>query len=175
MHLPEFKNVMGPLLAVLLLTGSLTVARASSASETNAAPAPEIISSNASKIDLPVPVGEPVKGIKIPQYDEQGNLTMNLTAGVARKLDERQVELTKLKVQFNDKEQKQIIVEIPHSMLDLETKKLIADSETVISREDFEITGQTAEFDTVARQGIFKGHVRASFRNDNSPILPSSR
>ena len=137
MHLPEFKNVMVPLLAVLLLTGSLTVARASSASETNAAPAPEIISSNASKIDLPVPVGEPV--------------------------------------QFNDKEQKQIIVEIPHSMLDLETKKLIADSETVISREDFEITGQTAEFDTVARQGIFKGHVRASFRNDNSPILPSSR
>lgn len=172
MHLPDFKNVMVPLLVALLLTGSAPLVHAASGSKNNAELAPESTSSNAAKIDLPVPVGEPVKGIKIPQYDEQGNLTMNLTAGVARKLDERQVELTKLKVQFNDKEQKQIIVEIPHSMLDLETKKLIADSETVISREDFEITGQTAEFDTVARQGIFKGHVRASFRNDNAPILP---
>jgi hypothetical protein len=144
------------------MTNAMVAADSSSTSTSN----------NASKIDLPVPVGEPVKGIKIPQYDEKGNLTMSLTADVAQKLDERQVELTKLKVLFNDKEQKEIVVEIPHSMLDLESKKLIADSETVITREDFEITGQTAEFDTVARKGIFKGHVRASFRNDNSPILP---
>ena len=125
------------------------------------------------KIDLPVPIGEPVKGIKIPQYDGEGNLTMSLSADTARKLDDRQVELNKLKVQFSDKEDKEIVVEIPHSILDLETKILIADTETSVRREDFEIVGQTAEFDTVLRKGRFKGHVQASFRNPSSqPDLP---
>lgn len=121
------------------------------------------------KIDIPVPVGEPVKGIKIPQYDEHGKLTMSLTAGTARKLDERRVELEKLKIQFDDKEEKEIIVEIPHSILDLESKVLIADSKTVISREDFDIVGEKAEFDTSSRTGTFKGKVRASFRNTTGP------
>jgi len=121
------------------------------------------------KIDIPVPVGEPVKGIKIPQYDEQGKLTMSLTAGTARKLDERRVELEKLKVQFTDKEDKEIVVEIPHSILDLESKILVADTKTVISRDDFDITGEKAEFDTFTRTGSFKGKVRASFRNPSGP------
>ena len=125
----------------------------------SAAPA----SKNDRKIDLPVPIGEPVKGIKIPQYDDAGKLTMCLTAETAQKLDEQQVELHKLKVQFDDKEEKEIVVEIPHSFLNLETKMLTADSETVIRREDFEIIGETAVFDTMARQGTFKGRVHASF------------
>ncbi len=124
------------------------------------------------KLDLPVPVGEPVKGIKIPQYDEQGNLTMSLAAETAQKLDEQKVELQKLKVQFSEKAEREIVVSIPHSILDLETRVLTADSETLISREDFEIVGQSAEFDTAARKGIFKGHVRASFRNNEALPLP---
>ena len=108
----------------------------------------------------------------IPQYDENGALTMNLSAETARKLDEKQVEFGKLKIDFNDKEEKTIAVEITHSILDMETKKLIADSETVIHREDFEIVGQTAEFDTITRSGTFKGRVHASFRNGETADLP---
>lgn len=127
---------------------------------------------NSQKIDLPVPVGEPVKGIKIPQYDDSGKMTMCLIAETAQKLNENQVELGKLKIQFNEKEEKEITVEIPHSMLNLESKILTADSETTIRREDFEIVGESAVFDTLARQGRFKGHVRASFRNITRPPLP---
>jgi len=129
---------------------------------------PAVTSTNGSAIDLPVPVGEPVKGIRIPQYDESGKLTMNLSAETARKLDDTRVELEGLKVAFNDKDEKQIVVEIPHSFLDLGTKILTADSQTVITREDFDITGQSAMFDTATRSGSFKGHVKASFRNDAS-------
>ena len=121
------------------------------------------------KMDLPVPVGEPVKGIKIPQYDEQGKLTMNLNADTALKLDERRVEFSNLKIQFSDKEEKEIVVEIPHSIFDLESKILTTDSRTVIHREDFDIAGDKAEFDTVARTGKFKGQVHASFRNGATP------
>ena len=133
---------------------------------------PPALSGNQQKIDLPVPVGEPIKGIKIPQYDEAGNTTMILTAETARKLDDRQVELNALKVEFHDKQEKEIVVRIPHSILDLESKVLLADSETLIKREDFEIVGETAEFETVARRGQLKGRVHASFRNGASSETP---
>jgi hypothetical protein len=168
-----------PALALLLLAGvaiaapDATVTNASASVNSTAAsnalpdalPAPAINQ----KIDLPVPVGEPVKGIKIPQYDEKGKMTLCLTADTAKKLDEHQVELSKLKVQFTEKEDQEIIVEIPHSILDLETKILTADTETTIHRPDFEIVGESATFDTIARQGSFKGHVHASFLN-GAPI-----
>lgn len=121
-------------------------------------------------MEIPIPVGEPVSGIKIPQYDESGKLSMTLLAGKARKLDDKKVEFEKLKISFTDKEGKEIIVEIPHAQLDTETKKLTADSRTMVSREDFDIAGDQAEFDTVTRTGRFMGRVRASFLKGSSPI-----
>jgi len=171
-----------PSLCACLVQGVLTAAPAASpapnpsATTNEVAPAALAASAaaapNGEKMDLPVPVGEPIKGIKIPQYDEQGKLTMNLTADSALKLDERQVEFKDLKIQFSDKEEKEIVVEIPHSILNLETKILTADTKTVIHREDFEIIGENAEFDTTARTGKFKGPVHASFRNPSSNDLP---
>ena len=153
--------------------GKTTPAPAPGTSKGNAAAATQAQNqSQSQKIDLPIPVGEPVKGIKIPQYDENGKLTMNLIADTARKLDEKQVEFGKLKIEFNDKEEKTISVEIPHSILDMESKKLVADTETLIHRDDFEIIGQSAEFDTLARSGTFKGRVHASFRNGETVDLP---
>jgi hypothetical protein len=173
-RLPDLKPIflLLLLLGVPLTTGASLAAgepaSTASGAMTNAALAP----SKGAKIDLPVPVGEPVKGIKVPQYDENGKLTMSLNAETALKLDDRKVELGKLKVLFSDKEEKEIIVEIPHSILDMETKVLVADSETVIRREDFEIVGQSAEFDTFSRSGTFKGKVHASFQNGAPSELP---
>lgn len=142
-----------------MLRGPLLMAGAPAAANPTPDPKP---------IDLPVPVGEPVKGIKIPQYDENGKLSMNLSAETAKKLDDTKVELEGLKVTFSDKEEKEITVEIPRSILDLQTKILTANTKTAINREDFDICGDGAVFDTATRSGIFKGHVRASFRNDTS-------
>lgn len=149
-----------------------TAAAANAAVAVAPASGSPITATNIEKMDLPVPVGEPIKGIKIPQYDEHGKLTMNLIADTALKLDERQVEFKNLKIQFSDKEEKEIVVEIPHSILDLETKILSADTKTVIRREDFDITGEKAEFDTMARTGKFKGSVHASFRNTSTTDQP---
>ena len=84
------------------------------------------------------------------------------------------VEFEKLKISFTDKEGKEILVEIPHALLDTQTKLLNADSRTVITRDDFDIDGEKAEFDTVSRTGRFKGRVRASFRNGATFGQPSS-
>ena len=120
-------------------------------------------------MEIPIPVGEPVSGIKIPQYDESGKLSMTLLAGKARKLDDKKVEFEKLKVSFTDKEGKEILVEIPHAILDTETRKLTSDSGTMVTRDDFDIEGDRAEFDTVTRAGRFMGRVRASFRRPEAP------
>lgn len=179
MRSPE-RNIRLRLLALLVpLVAVVPLKAAPSASGTPAPKNPDVsavasvaTSTNIEKMDLPVPVGEPIKGIKIPQYDENGKLTMNLVADTALKLDERQVEFKDLKILFSDKEEKEIVVEIPHSILDLETKILIADTKTIIRREDFEIIGETAEFDTIARTGKFKGSVHATFRNSSPTDQP---
>ena len=177
MRLPDF-NFLRVVAALLFLEAACHVGAAPDSEflGSNKASAPSPLASKGNgkgqKIDLPIPVGEPVKGIKIPQYDENGKLTMNLLAETALKLDEKQIEFGKLKIEFNDKEEKTITVEIPHSILDMESKKLVANTETLIHREDFEIIGQSAEFDTVARSGTFKGRVHASFRNGETADLP---
>ena len=194
MPLPDFK-VWVALLAALPLTASLRAETAvppnvgatnfdmaslvaTNAGVSNAVTALQILKEGfkakprGEKMDLPIPVGEPITGIKIPQYDEEGKLSMTLMAGTARKIDEEKVELNNLKVKFSDKEEKEIVVEIPHALLDIESKMLVSISKTMISREDFDIEGQNAEFDTVSRTGKFKGPVRASFRNGSPTDLP---
>ncbi len=170
MRWPDFHTIVFslPFLAIFLMVdvaAAATTPPDAFPAASNASPPVVATNTNSQKIDLPVPLGEPIKGLKIPQYDETGKLTMCLIAEMARKIDERQVEFQKLKVQFDEKEEKEIIVKIPHSMLNLESKILIADSETLIQREDFEIVGQSAEFDTLLRQGNLKGRVHASFLN----------
>jgi hypothetical protein len=123
-------------------------------------------------MEIPIPVGEPVSGIKIPQYDEQGKLSMSLLAGRAVKKSDNEVELRGLQVRFLDKEGEEMLVEIPHALLDLRSRILTADSRTVVTREDFDLAGENAEFDTVSRKGTFKGAVRASFAKPPQGPLP---
>jgi len=120
---------------------------------------------NTQPIDLPAPVGEDMKGIIIPQYDTDGRLMMNFHAGTARKIDENQVVIDSLKIEFFEKEGKDITVIVPHSIFNLETKILTADSEVTIKREDFNMVGQSATFDTSKRSGTMKGHVHTEIRN----------
>ena len=123
----------------------------------------------AQPIDLPAPVGEEMKGIIIPQYDTNGKLTMNFYAATARKLDEHQVELHDLKVEFFETDGKDVTVMIPHGIFNLETKILGMDTETKIQREDFNMVGESGDFDTIKRLGTMKGHVHMEIRNGGTP------
>lgn len=161
-------------LIAMLLGVSLRAGDALSGASNQVSPGATNETAKPAPIDIPIPIGEPVSGIKIPQYDEEGKVSMTLLAGKARKLDDSKVEFESLKVSFIDKEGKEILVEIPHALLDTRTRLLNADSRTVITRDDFDIAGEKAEFDTVSREGRFKGRVRASFRNGATFGQPSS-
>jgi len=139
-------------LAVLvLLTSSL---------QAENAPAPAAPSPQEGEFDLPVPVGMPVNGIKIPQYDEDGKLLMLLEAGVAKKVDDQHIEMENLKLQALDADGKKIFVELPHALFNLETRILTGEKTAKIYRDDFEITGDGIDFNTKTRFGTLRGNVR---------------
>jgi hypothetical protein len=125
------------------------------ASYADEAPAPR-----KGEFDLPLPVGMPVNGIKVPQYDEHGKQVMLLEAATAKKIDETRVEMEHLKLEALDAEGKKIFVELPQAVFNLETRVLTGNQTATIRREDFEIVGDSIEFNTKTRFGKMLGKVR---------------
>ncbi|MFZ4775903.1 MAG: hypothetical protein ACOYM3_11085 [Terrimicrobiaceae bacterium] len=110
--------------------------------------------------DVPMPVGIPVKGIKIPHRNEEGKLLMTIEAEVAKKLDAEHLEMENMKIEAFDEDGKTINIELPHSIFNLETRILNGDTHALIRREDFEITGDSVEFNTKTRFATLRGKIR---------------
>jgi len=123
-----------------------------------ASPTPEAAA--AEGFDLPVPMGIPVKGIKIPHRNEEGKLVMTIEADVAKKIDETHVEMENMKIESVDDEGKTILITLPQSVFDLETRILTGESNAFIQRDDFEITGDAVEFNTKTRHATLRGKIR---------------
>jgi len=123
-------------------------------------PPPSPSSDESGDFDLPVPVGMPVNGIKVPQYAEDGRRLMLFEAAVAKKVNEQRVEMETLKLEVLDGEGRKIFVELPQAVFNLETRVLTGESSAKIHREDFEITGDSIEFNTKTRFGTLRGNVR---------------
>lgn len=126
-------------------------------------------SSDPADFDLPVPVGMPVNGIKVPQYSEDGRRLMLFEAAVAKKVDEKRVEMESLKLEALDGEGRKIFVELPQAVFNLDSRILTGDNSAKISREDFEITGDSIEFNTKTRFGTLRGNVKMVIFTEGNP------
>jgi hypothetical protein len=110
---------------------------------------------------VPIPVGHEAKGIKFPWYGEEGKLEMTFAIGTAKRLDDRYLEMKNLEVEtYDESGASSLLIRLPRSVLDLSTRVLTADDEPVVSRSDFEITGDALEFDTRTRLSRFTGKTR---------------
>lgn len=149
----------------------LLVSLAFSAPATNAEattvtpPSAKAVAVKSDEIDLPAPVGEEMKGITIPQYDADGKLKMKLSCETARKTDEHNVTIHGLKIEFFEKDGKDMTVTASEAMFDLANTLLSTETTTTIKREDFLMVGDSATFDTTKRFGTMKGHVHTDIRN----------
>jgi len=112
------------------------------------------------EIDIPVPDGVPVKGIKVPSYSPEGKLLMMLNAEQARKLDAERIEFENLKIDAYSDDDKKIYVELPRSIFNLTTRILTSESRVLIRREDFELVGDAGEFYTKNRFAKILGNVK---------------
>ena len=120
-----------------------------------------------SKMALPIPKGHDAKGLKIPYFDEvTGKLQMTFTIGVANRLDEDHVRMSALQVEtFNADGEREMLIDLPTSILDLNTRVISTQERVTIKRSDFEITGQSMEFNTETKQGKLAGNVRMLIYN----------
>lgn len=112
------------------------------------------------QFDFPVQKGEPVKGIRIPHYGEDGKLQMMFDAEEAVKIDDTHVKLKNLKIDATGEDDKKFYVELPESIFDLETRVLNGENRVLVRREDFEITGDSGEFYIKTRFAKVKGNVK---------------
>lgn len=104
--------------------------------------------------------GNPVKGIRIPHYGDDGKLQMMFDAAEAVKIDATHVKLKDLKIDATGDDGKKFFVELPSSIFNLETRILDGDERVLIRREDFEITGDAGQFEVKKRFARIKGNVK---------------
>lgn len=124
---------------------------------------------------IPLPIGHEAKGLVLPNFDEDGKLTAKLEAGTAKRIDENHVLFTSLKLTtFTPEQQQDLLIEMVDSVLDLKTRVVTSQHRATIKRTDFDISGDRVEFDTVARQGTFAGHVKMVVTAKNNMKPPSA-
>lgn len=111
--------------------------------------------------DIPLPIGHEAKGLVIPDYDLRGHLSNRFDAGLARRIDVEHIQLRDLKMTTYTPGQKpDLQINMSDSVLNLKTRVISSQQRTTVHRADFNITGDTVQFDTVTRQGTMVGNVK---------------
>lgn len=135
-------------------------------SKMDAAKTEEAEGASKGRISVPVPPGHDAKGLVIPHRDAEGKLQMRFTMEVGNRIDADHLQMTTLLIEtFDENEKPEMTVNLPQSVLDLNTRIVSTENTVLIKRADFELTGQTMEFNTETRAGHVGGKVRMLIYN----------
>jgi hypothetical protein len=111
--------------------------------------------------NIPLPVGHEAKGLVLPDFDANGHLVGKFEAGTARRIDQENVAFQKLKITtFTPENQIDLQIDMQTSVLNLKTRLLSSRERTFVRRADFNITGDSVQFDTNTRTGRLIGNVK---------------
>jgi lipopolysaccharide assembly outer membrane protein LptD (OstA) len=82
-------------------------------------------------------------------------------AAAAKRLDEVHIGFQALKITtFTPENKPDMTIELSESVLNLKTRILASNERSTIKRADFNIVGDSVEFDTNTRTGTLVGHVK---------------
>jgi hypothetical protein len=111
--------------------------------------------------NIPLPIGHEAKGLVLPDFDGDGHLRGKFEAGTAHRLDQEHIGFEHLKITtYTPEEQPDLRIDMSSSVLDLKTRILSSKTRTTIQRTDFNIAGDSVEFDTNSRTGRLIGNVK---------------
>jgi hypothetical protein len=111
--------------------------------------------------NIPLPIGHEAKGLVLPDFDTDGHLRGKFEAGTARRIDQEHVGFENLKIiTFTPEDQQDLRIDMSTSVLDLKTRILSSKARTIIQRADFNIAGDSVEFDTNNKTGRLIGNVK---------------
>ena len=124
-----------------------------------------------SLVDIPLPVGHDAKGLVLPDFDVDGHLRGKFVAGSARRLDQEQVAFTDLKITtFTPESQTDLQIDLHTAIFNLKSKILSSKEHGSIQRTDFNIVGDSLDFDTDKRTGHMIGHVKMVITSNSKLI-----
>lgn len=121
--------------------------------------------------NIPLPVGHDAKGLVLPDFDLEGHLRGKFVAAGARRLDEEQVAFTDLKITtFTEDNQTDLEVDLHTAIFNLKSRILSSKERGTVKRADFNIIGDSLEFDTDKRTGHMLGHVHMVITSNSKLI-----
>jgi hypothetical protein len=160
---------------VLLLAGSCLVV-AGDGKRRRATPSPDASKEELGLKNVPLTVGHEAKGLILPNYDLQGHLLGRFEAATAARIDENHVRFTNLKmVTYDQHEKPDFNVDMTDATLNLETRVIDSKQRTMIKRADFEIAGDTMQFNTLTHQGTMTGKVQMTIFNQKEIAGPAAK
>src|SRR5438067_11036760 len=111
--------------------------------------------------NIPLPIGHEAKGLVLPDFDGDGHLRGKFEAGTAYRIDQEHVGFQHLKITtYTPEDQQDLRIDMSTSMLDLKTRILSSKARTTIQRADFDIAGDSVEFDTNSKTGRLIGNIK---------------
>ena len=123
--------------------------------------APSTSAGEQSLTNIPLPIGHEAKGLVLPDFDGDGHLRGKFEAGKAHRIDLEHIGFEQLKITtYTPEDQPDLRIDMSTSVLDLNTRILSSKTRTTIQRADFNIAGDSVEFDTNNRTGRLVGNVK---------------
>lgn len=111
--------------------------------------------------NIPLPIGHEAKGLVLPDFDRNGHLVGKFEAGTAYRIDQEHVGFKNLKITtFTPENQIDLQIEMQTSVFNLSTRLLVSNERSTIRRTDFNIVGDTVQFDANTRTGRLIGNVK---------------
>src|SRR5215471_13361085 len=111
--------------------------------------------------NIPLPIGHEAKGLVLPDFDGEGHLRGKFEAGTAHRIDQEHVGFEHLKITtYTPEDQPDLKIDMSTSVLNLKTRVLSSKARTTIHRADFNIAGDSVQFDTNAKTGRLIGNVK---------------
>src|SRR5215467_2338833 len=121
----------------------------------------ESATSTPSTGQVPLPIGHEAKGLTLPDIDENGHMRGRFVAGTAKRIDQDHMRFGDLNITtYTDDNKVDLQIAMADSVLDLNTRVLTSPQRTTIKRADFQIEGDTVQFDTAKKHGTMTGNVK---------------
>ncbi len=113
------------------------------------------------RIDLPVPIGHEVKGLRVPLRNNEGKMDLEMQMESANRLDEQNVEMRQVVIQTFDQqtEKPDVKIDLKKSVMNMDTNIIRSDEPILVTRADFRLTGDAMEFNSKTRHGRVIGNV----------------
>ena len=114
------------------------------------------------RIDLPVPIGHEVKGLRVPLRTSEGKMDLQFDMESATRLDDQNVEMHTASIQTFDQRSSKpdVKINLKKSVMNMETNVITSQDPILVTRSDFQLTADGMQFNSKTRQGKVFRNIR---------------